>query len=40
MMESIMFKAIFVVIGLFLVLIIEKIFRPQSKWDSHIKKQL
>jgi hypothetical protein len=35
MMESIMFKATFVVIGFFLVLIIEKIFRSQSKRNSH-----
>ena len=35
MMENIMFKAIFVVIGFFLVLIFEKIFRNPSKRNSH-----
>ena len=35
MMENIMFKAIFVVIGGFLVLIIERILKKPSKWSNH-----
>ncbi len=36
--DSLIYKAMFVVIGIFLVVITTNVFKKPSKWDSQIQK--